>query len=222
MIRIRRLDMFDWLSWSLYGQPYEVLVAEREKWEADGRPEVYIEGTVDNDDHGIEIEGDKLGLVEHCVDLVEARAGKPFLPGRNKDIKVIRLTLDPVRVVSRPFILYAFVWTLQKVIVSPFLALPASVRKRLTSSTLDWKCSNQRVPLVPTWIHSVFDATSTQLEARSKRPRVDSTPSLHPRSRYGYGTIRQSPQLSHQSRESQGSTHRRPDSTPHLNVVLCF
>lgn len=110
--------MFDWLSWSLYGQPYEELVAERERWEIQGRPEVFIEGAIDDDDEGIEIEGDKLGLVEHCVDLVEARAGKIFPQGRNEKIKVIRLTLDPVRVVSRPFILYAFVWALQKVIVS--------------------------------------------------------------------------------------------------------
>lgn len=109
--------MFDWLSWSLYAQPYEELVAERKQWLADGRPEVFIDGVLDNDDEGIEIEGDKLGLVEHCVDLVEARAGKTFPPGRNKDVKVIRLTLDQVKVHSRPFILYAFVWAAQRIIV---------------------------------------------------------------------------------------------------------
>lgn len=112
--------MFDWLSWSLYAQPYEELVAERKQWIADGRPEVFIDGALDNDDEGIEIEGDKLGLVEHCVDLVEARAGKTFPPGRNKDVKVIRLTLDKVKVHSRPFILYAFVWAAQRIIVRYF------------------------------------------------------------------------------------------------------
>lgn len=109
--------MLDWLSWSLYARPYEELLAERNAWEKDGRPEIYLEGVLDGDDEGIDIEQDKLGLVEHCLDLVEARAGKTFPEGRNKDIKVIRLTLDPVRVAQRPFILYAFVWAAQKLVI---------------------------------------------------------------------------------------------------------
>lgn len=49
--------------------------------------------------------------------MVEARAARPFPDGRNPNIKTIRLTLDPVRVWSRPLILYVFVWSLQKVVV---------------------------------------------------------------------------------------------------------
>ena len=51
-----------------------------------------------------------------CVDLVEHRAATTFPPGRNPKIKVIRLTLDPVRVVSRPLVLYVFVWLVTKAV----------------------------------------------------------------------------------------------------------
>ncbi|KAK4705167.1 hypothetical protein P7C70_g1037, partial [Phenoliferia sp. Uapishka_3] len=115
---IGRLNMCDWLAWSLYGQPYEELVAERAIWEKNGRPAAHLDGAPDTDEDGLTIDGDKLGLTEHCVDMVEARAGRPFPPGRNPDVKTIRLTLDPVRVWSRPLILYVFVWCLQKIIIA--------------------------------------------------------------------------------------------------------
>lgn len=51
-----------------------------------------------------------------CVDLIEHRAVTKFAPGRNPAIKVIRLTLDPVRVYSRPLILYVFVWLATKAV----------------------------------------------------------------------------------------------------------
>lgn len=114
---IHRLDMADWLSWSLYGVSHAELVSERETWEANGRPVGSVDGELDEDEDGLEIEGDKLGLVEHCVELMEARAGKRFPEGRNDKVKVIRLTLDEVRVISRPLILYCFVWLAQKLVV---------------------------------------------------------------------------------------------------------
>lgn len=93
--------MCDWLSWSLYGQPYEELIVERAAWEKAGRPpRVHVDGESDLDEEGLEIDGDKLGLVEHCVDMVEARAATRFKVGRNLTVRVIRLTLDPVKVRS--------------------------------------------------------------------------------------------------------------------------
>ncbi|GAA6034999.1 hypothetical protein JCM8097_002136 [Rhodosporidiobolus ruineniae] len=63
------------------------------------------------------IEGDKLGLVQHCVALVEARAAHRFPPGRNPKVRATRLTLDPVKVASRPLLLYAVVAALQNAVI---------------------------------------------------------------------------------------------------------
>lgn len=100
---IKSLNMKDWLAWSLYGQPYEELIEEREIWIKGGRVKLVhlIDGEEDIDEEGLDIEGDKLGLVDHCVDMVEARAAMKFEEGRNPDVKVIRLTLDPVKVSRR-------------------------------------------------------------------------------------------------------------------------
>lgn len=58
---------------------------------------------------------DKLETVERSVDLWEARSGTK-LPERNiEDVGVIRLTLDPVRVLSRPLSLYCLIWIAQQV-----------------------------------------------------------------------------------------------------------
>lgn len=62
---IHRLDMADWIAWSLYGVFLEELEAEREVWEKAGRPDLHLEGDLDPDAEGLEIEGDKLGLVNH-------------------------------------------------------------------------------------------------------------------------------------------------------------
>lgn len=40
----------------------------------------------------------------------------PFKEGRNHRVKVIRLTLDPVKVLQRPLILYCFVFAIQRII----------------------------------------------------------------------------------------------------------
>ena len=62
---IYRDDMADWIGWSLYGVPVEELEAEREEWIKQGRPEQHIDGVPDLDEEGLDIEKDKLGLVEH-------------------------------------------------------------------------------------------------------------------------------------------------------------
>jgi hypothetical protein len=48
---------------------------------------------------------------------VEHRAASTFPLGSNPGIKAIRLTLDPVRVLSRPLVLYGFVWMLAKLMM---------------------------------------------------------------------------------------------------------
>lgn len=98
-------DITSWLSWSLYGCTTAELLAERIAWREGGRKEVFIGGVRDSDDwgegEGEGVEEDRLGLVEHCVDLVKARAGGiEFKEGSNPDVEVIRLTLDPVKVCS--------------------------------------------------------------------------------------------------------------------------
>ncbi|KAM0751691.1 hypothetical protein T439DRAFT_300689 [Meredithblackwellia eburnea MCA 4105] len=115
---IGRLNMADWLSWSLYGETYDQLVKERKEWEKKGKPQLHLDGSPDEDEEGLDIDGDKLGLMEHCLDLVEARAGRTMPPGRNSRVKTIRLTLDPVRVMSRPLVLYVFVWCLQSAVIA--------------------------------------------------------------------------------------------------------
>jgi hypothetical protein len=60
---IQRLNMADWLAWSLYGQPLHELEEERAAWEAAGKPDLHVDGELDVDDDGLEIERDKLGLV---------------------------------------------------------------------------------------------------------------------------------------------------------------
>ncbi|GAA5949001.1 hypothetical protein JCM21900_003168 [Sporobolomyces salmonicolor] len=115
---IKRKNMADWLAWSLYGSTLEALEAERKAWDQAGRPPLVLDdGSPDDGDSDIDedtvIEGDKLGLVMHCVELVEARAAHRFPRGRNPKIHTLRLTLDPVRVVSRPLILYAVVAAIQ-------------------------------------------------------------------------------------------------------------
>ncbi|KAM0792916.1 hypothetical protein ACM66B_002676 [Microbotryomycetes sp. NB124-2] len=111
---VKRDNIAEWLAWSLYGMRLEQLEEERRKWIADGKPpQVHSDGEPDDDEDGLDITQDKLGLVEHCIEMIEARAACKFEPGRNPRIKTIRLTLDPVRVTQRPLLLYLFVAGLQ-------------------------------------------------------------------------------------------------------------
>ncbi|GAA5885028.1 hypothetical protein JCM6882_007198 [Rhodosporidiobolus microsporus] len=63
------------------------------------------------------VDGDKLGLVHHCLSLVEARSAWRFPSGRNPRVKATRLTLDPVKVSSRPLLLYGVVAALQNGVI---------------------------------------------------------------------------------------------------------
>lgn len=63
---IRRLNMADWLAWSLYGQPLHELEEERKQWHAEGKPPLHVDGELDVDDEGLDIDADKLGLVGEC------------------------------------------------------------------------------------------------------------------------------------------------------------
>ncbi|GAA5871902.1 hypothetical protein JCM8547_003300 [Rhodosporidiobolus lusitaniae] len=143
---IGKLNVADWFAWSLYGEPLEKLEKERKEWDKAGRPALYCaDGTTLDTDSDLEegdedapgngeegeggetrsvrrrrapaLEGDKLGLVQHCISLVEARAAHRFQPGRNPLVKATRLTLDPVKVASRPLLLYGVVAALQKAVL---------------------------------------------------------------------------------------------------------
>ncbi|BGP37379.1 hypothetical protein JCM10450v2_001288 [Rhodotorula kratochvilovae] len=138
--QIGRLNMADWLAWSMYGEPLETLEEERREWDKKGRPPLYCrdgvtvdaDSELDDSDDEDEVEervrarrtrteesvaADRLGLVHHCLVLVEARAAHVFPPGRNPAVKPLRLTLDPLRVTSRPLLLYVVVNLLQKAVM---------------------------------------------------------------------------------------------------------
>ncbi|GAA5998083.1 uncharacterized protein JCM10292_002311 [Rhodotorula paludigena] len=63
------------------------------------------------------VDCDRLGLVHHCLTLVQARAAHVFPPGRNARVRPLRLTLDPLRVTGRPLLLYVVVGLLQKAVM---------------------------------------------------------------------------------------------------------
>lgn len=71
--------MQTWLAWSTYNQPLEDVRAD----------------------------GKKNRFLERTFTMLEARTGTKFPPGLS-GIPVLRLTLDRVNVVSRPFFIYAF------------------------------------------------------------------------------------------------------------------
>ncbi len=104
---ICRTQVEQWMSWSLYGQPLEEVQRERRKSVSQG---VRIDRLPLKENIG----RDKLETVEHSVDLWEARAGTTLRRGSNPDVDVIRLTLDPVRVLARPLSLYVLVWCAQQ------------------------------------------------------------------------------------------------------------
>ncbi|GAA5867473.1 hypothetical protein JCM3774_002914 [Rhodotorula dairenensis] len=140
---IKRDNMADWLAWSMYGQPLHEIEHERKEWDRAGRPALYCADGVtldtdtdldhhldeeddqaDLDDAAIErrrreqtFDSDKLGFIHFCLTLCEARAASRFAPGRNPSVTALRLTLDPVRVVSRPLLLYGVVALLQNAII---------------------------------------------------------------------------------------------------------
>jgi len=104
---ICRTQVEQWMSWSLYGQPLEEVVRERRQSVSQG---VKIDKLPQNENIG----RDKLETVEHSVDLWEARAGTKLRRGSNPAVDVLRLTLDPVRVLARPLSFYVVVWCAQQ------------------------------------------------------------------------------------------------------------
>lgn len=141
---IKRDNMADWLAWSMYGSPLHELERERKEWDRAGRPALYCadgvtldtDPEIDHDDgeteegaelddaalekrrHRSTFDGDKLGFIHFCLTLCEARAAAHFEPGRNPHVKALRLTLDPVRVTSRPLLLYGVVALLQNTVIA--------------------------------------------------------------------------------------------------------
>lgn len=137
---LKRDDVAQWLAWSLYGKPLEELEKQRAEWDKAGRPALYCaDGVTLDDDADLEkdedekdgedvtrrqrrreesLEADPLGLVNFCVSLVELRSAHKFAPGSNPAVKPMRLTLDPVRVTSRPLLLYLVVAALQNAVIA--------------------------------------------------------------------------------------------------------
>ncbi|GAA5829033.1 hypothetical protein JCM11251_004103 [Rhodosporidiobolus azoricus] len=143
---LKRQNVAEWFAWALYGTGLEELEEERREWDKKGRPTLFLEDGVTRDgdsdlegeeegedDHAGEahdeeakrsaarrfpaVDGDKLGLVHHCLSLLEARTAWRFPPGRNPSIRATRLTLDPVKVTSRPLLLYLAVAVLQAAVI---------------------------------------------------------------------------------------------------------
>nr|WVH01958.1 uracil phosphoribosyltransferase [Naematelia aurantialba] len=95
---IKRTNMLVWLSWSCFNRPYEE-VSSHDEWRT---------------------------FLEKSITMLEARTGMLFPEGYSKDVKIIRLTLDPVNARGRPLILYALTnainWGLEQV-VYPFAGM---------------------------------------------------------------------------------------------------
>lgn len=95
---IKRENVFMWLSWSCFTLPIE-----------DAR-----------EDDG------KVAFLDEVIETLEARTGWTFPDGFDPNIKVMRLTLDPVNAKGRPLILYALSgtinWFLQRVLY-PFMGM---------------------------------------------------------------------------------------------------
>lgn len=102
-----RDDVKQWISWSLYGLPLEDVVKERRASVSQG---IDI-STLPQDEN---LGRDKLETVETTANLWEARAATKLPEGKSGN-KVIRLTLDRVRVLSRPLALYGLIWVAQQV-----------------------------------------------------------------------------------------------------------
>ncbi|KAL8290160.1 hypothetical protein RQP46_003099 [Phenoliferia psychrophenolica] len=109
---LRREDVSQWMSWSLYGQPFEEVVNERRNSISTG---VRIERMPRENDIG----RDKLETVETSVEMWEARAAVKLPAGKNPQVGVVRLTLDKMRVMSRPLGLYLSIWVAQRWYRSP-------------------------------------------------------------------------------------------------------
>lgn len=111
-------NVLEWLAWSLYGYHLEEIFEEESELERRRRQReeglaALSSGESENETRepsGQEAEGNKLDFLNYVVSLVEARGGMEFQPGRNPKVKTVRLTIDPVRITSRPFLFYLSTW----------------------------------------------------------------------------------------------------------------
>lgn len=100
---IRRENLMEWLSWSLFGLRLEDL-RKADAQASSSSTEL------------------RSKLLEESLNLFENRSGSKLKPGYNPDLsnRVIRLTLDPIKFQLRPFGLY-FVFNLANVAVKRML-----------------------------------------------------------------------------------------------------
>lgn len=85
---IRKDNMLEWLAWSLFSMPLEEVRLEDEQMELKAEP--------------------RSNLLEEILIRFENRAGARLQPGYNPKLanRVIRLTLDPIKIQMRPLGLY--------------------------------------------------------------------------------------------------------------------
>ncbi|KAG9080890.1 hypothetical protein FRC06_006026, partial [Ceratobasidium sp. 370] len=115
---IRRDNIKDWLLWGFFSTGSESL----------------------SDPHVAE-------EIEEYLQILEAALGRTIPPGRNKDIKSIRLTLDEVVIYHRPFVWYMIVMLVDTLVAA---CLKLSGFKHYTASQ----------PVFPPRIHVLFSETS--------------------------------------------------------------
>lgn len=94
-------NVIEWLSWSLFGMDVlDMQAADAESMRSGSKKEL------------------KQDLLDECMEMIQNRAGMRLPAGKNPRVKVIRLTLDPVTVSSRPFLIYALAglgcWAVQR------------------------------------------------------------------------------------------------------------
>ncbi|PWN54305.1 hypothetical protein IE53DRAFT_215759 [Violaceomyces palustris] len=142
---ITRRDVEQWLSWSLFGVTLEELEEERASGKVTSASASPMPASVatfatnpfrEEDKRGVmalETEwdpttGDRLKFLTYCLELLEARQGRPF-PERSPlwdahhdersspRIKMMRLTIDPVRVSGRPLMCYLFTNAMTRAVI---------------------------------------------------------------------------------------------------------
>lgn len=162
-----------------------------------------------------------ISLNEHVLTLfilpAEARAGQAFPLGRNNDIKVIRLTLDKVKVHGRPLALYCFVWLAQKLVITNskrygFVESITGGCRYLIRVPKGWK-PDKNGPETTVCIILLF-------ELPSLTDRILETTFIYSRIRNGNGTIRYSSLSFQHSTRITRSTSLHTPPTLDFNVVF--
>ena len=179
---ITRRDVQQWLSWSLFATTLEELEQEREEGitsaavsplppsvatfaSADTLLEEDVKGTRAAVGEWDPTTGDRLKFLEYCMELLEARQGKPY-PTRSPAwedhheehtsprIRMMRLTIDPVRVSGRPLASYILTNTLSALTISKAVRGGFERRREgrlpyLLRTPRDWDAKTSKVqPLI--------------------------------------------------------------------------